>query len=96
MSYESRSAGAHRSVIAVVAGTDPSAVAIDNVQYQVTVDLTQNPSGERRRLLADGYSVLLVGAPVAAPPCKTVALTACHPKTGSQRQHMQRWSVAVL
>ena len=43
-----------------MAGTDPSAVTIDSVQYQVTVDLSQNPSGERRRLLVDGYSVLLV------------------------------------
>ena len=43
-----------------MAGTEPSAVTIDSVQYQVTVDLRQNPNGERRRLLVDGYSVLLV------------------------------------
>ena len=51
-----------RSIIAQVAGTNPSAVTIDSIQYQVTVDLSQRPDGQRRRLLqSNGYSTLLVG-----------------------------------
>ena len=43
-----------------MAGTEASAVAIDSVQYQVSVNLGQRPDGQRRRLLTGGYASLLV------------------------------------